>query len=53
VIFGIADIIAAARDSSKLNMLAIYAAAGGIDFLIQAWLLTRRRRRMTTLPVPS
>jgi hypothetical protein len=26
-------------------MLAIYAAGGGIDFLVQAWLLSRRRRR--------
>jgi hypothetical protein len=26
-------------------MLAIYAAGGGIDLLVQAWLLSRRRRR--------
>jgi hypothetical protein len=31
-------------------MLAIYAATGGIEFVIQAWLLARRRRRMATLP---
>jgi hypothetical protein len=29
-----------------LNMLAIYAAGGGIDFLVQAWLLARRGRRL-------
>jgi hypothetical protein len=28
-------------------MLAIYAATGGMEFVIQAWLLTRRRRRLT------
>jgi hypothetical protein len=26
-------------------MIAIYAAAGGVDFIIEAWLLVRRRRR--------
>jgi hypothetical protein len=34
-------------------MLAIYAATGGTEFVIQAWLLARRRRRPTTLPVAS
>jgi uncharacterized membrane protein HdeD (DUF308 family) len=50
VIGGIAFVSAAAADNPKLRMLAIYAATGGIEFVIQAWLLTRRRRRMTTLP---
>jgi hypothetical protein len=27
-------------------MLAIYAATGGVEFVIQAWLLGRRRRRL-------
>jgi hypothetical protein len=30
-------------------MLAIYAATGGVEFVIQAWLLARRRR-LATLP---
>jgi hypothetical protein len=35
-------------------MLAIYAATGGIEFVIQAWLLARRRRRLASAaPVPS
>jgi uncharacterized membrane protein HdeD (DUF308 family) len=43
--FGIAYIIASTRTDPSLSMLAIYAAGGGIDFLVQAWLLARRRRR--------
>jgi hypothetical protein len=31
-------------------MLAIYAAGGGIDFVVQAWLLARRRRRPAVAP---
>jgi hypothetical protein len=27
-------------------MLAIYAATGGVEFVIQAWLLARRLRRL-------
>jgi hypothetical protein len=27
-----------------LNMVAVYAATGGVDFVIQAWLLARRRQ---------
>jgi uncharacterized membrane protein HdeD (DUF308 family) len=54
VIGGIAFIIAAAVGHPNLSMLAIYAATGGTEFVIQAWLLTRRRRRMANAtPVPS
>jgi uncharacterized membrane protein HdeD (DUF308 family) len=45
VIAGIAFIIAAAGGDPKLSMLAIYAATGGIEFVIQAGLLARRQRR--------
>jgi len=45
VAFGIAYIVASTRTDPSLSMLAIYAAGGGIDFLVQAWLLSRRRRR--------
>lgn len=44
VIGGVAFLIAAAVGHPRLGMLAIYAATGGIEFVIQAWLLTRRRR---------
>jgi uncharacterized membrane protein HdeD (DUF308 family) len=51
--FGIAFVIASTGTDPNLNMLAIYAAGGGIDFLVQAWLLARRRRRSATLPAPA
>jgi hypothetical protein len=50
VIFGIAYLIASAAPTRELNMFAIYAAAGGIDFVIEAGLLARRRRRLTAVP---
>jgi uncharacterized membrane protein HdeD (DUF308 family) len=48
--FGIAYVIASTATDPMLNMLAIYAAGGGIDFLVQAWLLARHRRRLATVP---
>jgi uncharacterized membrane protein HdeD (DUF308 family) len=60
VIGGVALVIASATaDDPKLRMLAIYAATGGVEFVIQAWLLARRRRRLpspalnTTVAPPS
>ena len=50
VSFGIAFVIASTRSDPMLDMLAIYAAGGGIDFLVQAWLLVRRRRRLAAVP---
>ena len=44
VIAGVGFIYAAAADSTKLRMLAIYAGTGGVEFIIQAWLLARQRR---------
>jgi uncharacterized membrane protein HdeD (DUF308 family) len=53
VIGGVAFIVAAvAGDNPNLSMLAIYAATGGTEFVIQAWLLARRRRRLATSSVP-
>jgi uncharacterized membrane protein HdeD (DUF308 family) len=48
--FGIAYIIASTGTDPALSMLAIYAAGGGIDFLVQAWLLVRRQRGPAPLP---
>jgi uncharacterized membrane protein HdeD (DUF308 family) len=48
--FGIAFVIASTGPEPMLNMLALYAAGGGIDFLVQAWLLARRRRRLAAVP---
>jgi hypothetical protein len=50
VIFGVAYLIASAGTQPKLSMLAIYAATGGADFVIQAWLVARRRRRAVDAP---
>jgi hypothetical protein len=50
VIAGIADIIASTGGDPKLSMLALYAAAGGLDFLIEAWLLARRRHHAVPMP---
>jgi uncharacterized membrane protein HdeD (DUF308 family) len=52
VIGGLAYIIVAAGGNPKLRLLAIYAATGGVEFIIQAWLLARRRR-LTAVPTPS
>jgi uncharacterized membrane protein HdeD (DUF308 family) len=50
--FGIAFVIASTGTDPQLSMLAIYAAGGGIDFLVQAGLLARRRRRRLATAVP-
>jgi hypothetical protein len=50
VIAGIAYLIAAAGTNPMLSMLALYAATGGIDFVIQAGLLERRRHRPAAVP---
>ena len=46
VIFGVAFLVASTGTAPRLNMLALYAATGGIDFIIQAGLLARRRHRL-------
>jgi uncharacterized membrane protein HdeD (DUF308 family) len=40
--FGIAFLVMAGSDDPKLEMIALYAAGGGVEFVIQAWLLARR-----------
>jgi uncharacterized membrane protein HdeD (DUF308 family) len=50
VIGGIAWLIVATGDDATLDPLVLYAAAGGAWFVIQAWLLARRRRRLAALP---
>jgi uncharacterized membrane protein HdeD (DUF308 family) len=52
IIGGLAFIIAAAAGDPTLSMLAVYAATGGTEFVIQAWLLARRRRRVADSPAP-
>jgi uncharacterized membrane protein HdeD (DUF308 family) len=48
--FGTAYVIASTGSDPALNMLVFYAAGGGIDFIVQAWLLARRRRRVAAVP---
>ena len=45
-LFGIAFLVMAGSNDPMLEMIAIYAATGGLDFIIQAWLLTRRTHRV-------
>ena len=47
IVGGTAFVLAAAAGHPKVGMLAIYAATGGVEFVIQAWLIMRRRRRPT------
>jgi uncharacterized membrane protein HdeD (DUF308 family) len=44
VLAGIAYVIASTGADPQVDMIAVYAAAGGIDFIVEAWLLARRRR---------
>lgn len=46
VLFGVVFIVAAAGTPPALRMLAVYAATGGIDFIIEAGLLARRRHHV-------
>ena len=49
VLAGVAYIIASAGTGPMLRMIAVYAAAGGLDFVIEAGLLARRRHRLATV----
>jgi uncharacterized membrane protein HdeD (DUF308 family) len=51
VIGGLIYIIAATSGHPKLSLLVVYAATGGVEFVIQARLLARRRRLVHTVPV--
>jgi uncharacterized membrane protein HdeD (DUF308 family) len=44
-IFGIAFLVMSGSDDPELRMIAFYAAGGGVEFAIQAWLLSRRPDR--------
>jgi uncharacterized membrane protein HdeD (DUF308 family) len=46
MIVGVAYIIASAGAAPSLDRLVLYTASGGTDFIIQAWLLARRRHRL-------
>jgi len=50
VILGFMFVIAASGAEPRLTLLSVYAATGGIDFLIESWLLARRRHRLAAVP---
>jgi uncharacterized membrane protein HdeD (DUF308 family) len=41
-LWGIAFLVMSGADDPTLRMIAVYAAGGGVEFVIQAWLLSRR-----------
>jgi uncharacterized membrane protein HdeD (DUF308 family) len=46
-LFGVSFLVmAASSDDPELRMIAFYAAGGGAEFVIQAWLLARRTNRV-------
>jgi uncharacterized membrane protein HdeD (DUF308 family) len=48
-LFGVAFIVMAGAANPTLTMIAVYAATGGADFVIQAGLLARRRHRLAAV----
>jgi uncharacterized membrane protein HdeD (DUF308 family) len=53
VVFGVVFLVLATADRPTLRMLAAYALGGGLEFVIQAWLIARRRHRFAGTPAPS
>jgi len=55
IVAGIAYIILSAGNAPRLMPLVIYTLTGGIEFVIQAWLLARRNHRPAhpVGPIPS
>jgi uncharacterized membrane protein HdeD (DUF308 family) len=48
VVLGVVFLASAAGDNPMLRMVGIYAAGGGAEFVIQAWLLRRRMRKQVS-----
>jgi uncharacterized membrane protein HdeD (DUF308 family) len=53
IVAGIAYVILSASNAPRLMPLVIYTLTGGIEFVIQAWLLARRQRRPANLADPA
>jgi uncharacterized membrane protein HdeD (DUF308 family) len=53
VVFGVVYLVLATADRLSLRMLAAYALGGGLEFVIQVWLIARRRHRFATMPALS
>jgi uncharacterized membrane protein HdeD (DUF308 family) len=50
LVAGVVYLIMSGASDPKLLPLVFYAATGGVEFAIQAWLLARRRDRLVTRP---
>ena len=53
VVAGFAYVIMSAGSDPSLTPLVLYTATGGVDFIVQAWLIARRRRRTAALPAAA
>lgn len=53
VVWGVVFLVLATTDRPTLRMLAVYAIGGGVEFIIQAWLIARRRHHLAGTPAPS
>jgi uncharacterized membrane protein HdeD (DUF308 family) len=51
--FGVAFLIMSGAADTKLEMIAVYAAGGGVEFVIQAWLLARRTHPVAAATAPK
>jgi uncharacterized membrane protein HdeD (DUF308 family) len=47
---GISFLVMSGGSNPPLRMIAVYAATGGLEFAIQAWLLARRRHQAQVSP---
>jgi uncharacterized membrane protein HdeD (DUF308 family) len=45
-IWGIVFLVMSGSDDPSLRMIAVYAAGGAVEFIIQAWLLARRTHQV-------
>jgi uncharacterized membrane protein HdeD (DUF308 family) len=52
VIWGAVFLGLATTDRPTLRMLTVYAIGGGLEFVIQAWLIARRRHRFASTATP-
>jgi uncharacterized membrane protein HdeD (DUF308 family) len=46
-LFGIMFLVMSGANNPSLRMIAVYAATGGLEFVIQAWLLSHRTHRVS------
>jgi uncharacterized membrane protein HdeD (DUF308 family) len=52
IIAGVAYLVLSAGANPRLRLLVLYTATGGVEFVVQAWLLNRRRRRLASPATP-